>query len=148
MTKKLDSLRDVVREGIPVAPIAKLLGIRLVGIEPGQARLEFEAKAREHANPMGTLHGGVLCDVADLAMGIAFASTLEEDELFTTLELKINFLQAIRDAKLFAEGKVVRRGKNVGLAECDVTDEQGRLVARASSTCMVLRDNGKSSASI
>ncbi len=142
MTSKLDALRAIVGERKPVAPIAELLGMRLVGLEPGQARLEIEARARQHANPMGTLHGGVLCDVADLAMGTAFASTLENDELFTTLELKINFLQAIRDAKLVAVGKVVRRGKNVGLVECDVTDEQGRLVARASSTCMVLRDRG------
>jgi uncharacterized protein (TIGR00369 family) len=88
---------------------------------------------------MGTLHGGILCDVADAAMGIAYASTLEEDESFTTLELKINFLKPVWNSKLTAEGKVVKRGRTIGLTECDVTDEKGSLMARASSTCMTLR---------
>ncbi|MFQ5771237.1 MAG: PaaI family thioesterase, partial [bacterium] len=50
---------------------------------------------KQHANPMGTLHGGVLCDIADAAMGMAYASTLEQGESFTTLELKINFLKPV-----------------------------------------------------
>ena len=58
---------------------------------------------RQHANPMGTLHGGVLCDVADAAMGIAYASTLAEGETFATLELKINFLKPVWTAKLLQE---------------------------------------------
>jgi uncharacterized protein (TIGR00369 family) len=88
---------------------------------------------------MGTLHGGVLCDVADAAMGISFASTLEEDESFTTLELKINFLRPVWTDKLRAVGKVVKRGRYVGMVECDVTNSKGDLVAKSSSTCMVLR---------
>jgi uncharacterized protein (TIGR00369 family) len=88
---------------------------------------------------MGTLHGGVLCDIADVAMGSAYASTLEEGESFTTLELKINFLRPVRAAHLVAEGSIVQRGRTVGLAECVVTDAQGRIVAKASSTCMTLR---------
>jgi uncharacterized protein (TIGR00369 family) len=88
---------------------------------------------------MGTLHGGVLCDIADAAMGIAYASTLEDGESFTTLELKINFLRPVWKEKLRAVGKVVKRGKVVGMVECDVTNSGGALVARSSSTCMVLR---------
>ena len=88
---------------------------------------------------MGTLHGGILCDIADAAMGIAYASTLDEDESFTTLELKINFLKPVWNSKLVATGRVVKRGKTVGMTECDVVDEKGSLVARSSSTCMTLR---------
>jgi uncharacterized protein (TIGR00369 family) len=88
---------------------------------------------------MGTLHGGVLCDVADAAMGLAFSATLDEGESFTTLELKINFLKPVWKARLKAIGRVVRRGRVIGLVECDVTDEGGSLVARSSSTCMILR---------
>jgi uncharacterized protein (TIGR00369 family) len=88
---------------------------------------------------MGTLHGGILCDVADAAMGIAYNSTLEDDESFTTLELKINFLRPVRTEKLRAVGKIVKRGKTIGLVECDVTNEEGALIARCSSTCMTLR---------
>jgi uncharacterized protein (TIGR00369 family) len=104
----------------------------------GRATVEFEAN-EQHANPMGTLHGGVLCDIADAAMGAAYRSTLTEGETFTTLELKINFLRPVWKAKLLAEGSIVRAGRLVGLVECNIIDERGRLVARASSTCMTLR---------
>jgi len=88
---------------------------------------------------MGTLHGGVLCDIADVAMGLAYGAMLEEGETFTTLELKINFLRPVRSARLRADGIVVQKGKTVGLAECSVTDERGRLIAKATSTCLTLR---------
>jgi uncharacterized protein (TIGR00369 family) len=119
-------------------PIAELLGMRYVSAGDGQAVITLDATER-HANPMGTLHGGVLCDLADFAMGAAYASTLAEDESFTTLELKINFLMPVWNAHLVATGRVVKRGRLVGLVECDVADERGALVARASSTCLTLR---------
>jgi uncharacterized protein (TIGR00369 family) len=127
----------MLREDFP-APIGKLLGLTLVSGESGRATVEFEA-TESHANPMGTLHGGVLCDIADAAMGGAYRSTLADGESFTTLELKINFLRPVWKAKLRAQAKMVRTGRIVGLVECDVVDEQRRLVARASSTCMTLR---------
>jgi uncharacterized protein (TIGR00369 family) len=88
---------------------------------------------------MGTLHGGILCDIADAAMGMAFASTLATDESFTTVELKINFFRPVWQAELKAEGTVVQRGRTVGYVEYVITDEKNRLVAKAASTCMVLR---------
>ena len=75
---------------------------------------------------MGTLHGGVLCDLADAAMGMAFASTLAPDESFTTMSLNINFFRPVWQARLRAEARVVNRGKNVGYIECDVTDQNGK----------------------
>ena len=122
----------------PQPPILELLGARLTSVEPGRARIELTADDR-HANPMGTLHGGVLCDIADAAMGMAYASTLEDGESFTTLELKINFLRPVWRSRLVADGVVVHRGRTVGLTECSITDEKGRLVARATSTCLTLR---------
>src|ERR1700756_3045140 len=90
-------------------PIARLLGFRLVSVEPGRAVFEMEIDERHH-NPMGTLHGGVYCDLADAAMGFAYAATLGQGEGFTTVELKINFLRAVRRSKLTAEAKVVKAG--------------------------------------
>jgi uncharacterized protein (TIGR00369 family) len=110
----------------------------LVEIGDGRAVVTLVA-GPQHTNPMGTLHGGILCDIADAAMGIAFNSTLAATESFTTVELKINFFRPVWQAELRAEGKVVRRGKTVGYVECEVTDEKGRAVAKASSTCLVLR---------
>lgn len=136
--KGLDGLRRVVAGEIPHPPVAQLIGFQLVAVEPGYARLELQAGPR-HANPMGTLHGGILCDIADAAMGIAYASNLGQGESFTTLELKINFLKPVWNAKLTAEGRVVKNGRTVGMTECDIFDQHGKLVARASSTCMTLR---------
>jgi uncharacterized protein (TIGR00369 family) len=121
-------------------PIAQLIGFRLLAAEPDHAVFELETDLARHANPMGTLHGGILCDLADAAMGFAYASGLADGESFTTLELKINFLRPVWRTRLTATARVVQRGRTVGLLECDVTDSQGRLVARASSTCLTLRD--------
>src|SRR5271156_3214156 len=119
-------------------PIARLIGFEAKDIADGRATVVLAA-GPQHTNPMGTLHGGILCDIADAAMGIAFASTLAPEESFTTIELKINFFRPVWEARLQAEGKVVRRGNTVGYIECEITDELGRLVAKASSTCLVLR---------
>jgi len=134
----IDYLHAVVRGDAPQPPVAQLIGFSLTTVGRGRARIEFDA-GPQHANPRGTLHGGILCDIADAAMGLAYSTTLGESESFTTLELKINFLKPVWNAKLTAEGKVVKRGRTIGLTECDVTDQKGSLVARASSTCMTLR---------
>ena len=119
-------------------PVARLIGFEAREIGDGRATVMLTA-GPQHANPMGTLHGGILCDIADAAMGMAYAGTLNDGETFTTLELKINFLRPVWTARLRATAIVVHRGRSVGLAECDVTDEQQRLIARATSTCMTLR---------
>ena len=122
----------------PSPAAARLIGFHCTEVDHGRAVFEMEA-GPQHANPMGTLHGGILCDLADAAMGIAFASTLEEGQTFTTLELKINFLKPVWTGRLVATGRLVKGGRTVGLTECDVVDDKDRLVARASSTCMTLR---------
>jgi uncharacterized protein (TIGR00369 family) len=132
--------RAILDGELPEPPVAQLIGFRPVKLAHGQATVALDTDLTRHANPMGTVHGGILCDLADAAMGIAYASTLEDDESFTTVELKINFLRPVWQTRLTAEGHVVQRGRSIGMVECDVTDGQGRLVARASCTCMTLRD--------
>ena len=119
-------------------PVARLIGFEAKEIADGRATAMLAA-GPQHANPMGTLHGGILCDIADAAMGMAFATTLAPEESFTTVELKVNFFRPIWQAQLKAEGTVVQRGRTIGYVECDITDEENRLVAKAASTCMVLR---------
>lgn len=138
MTKMMDLAKAMISGDVPQPPVGRLIGFELVSVEPGQAVIEFQA-TESHRNPMGTLHGGVLCDIADAAMGMAYASNLNDGESFTTLELKINFLKPVWNARLKATGHVVKQGRTVGMVECDVTDEHGNLVARATSTCMTLR---------
>ncbi len=118
--------------------VARLIGFEAKDVADGHATVTLSA-GPQHANPMGTLHGGILCDIADAAMGLAFASTLAPEETLTTVELKINFFRPVWRARLRAEGTVVQRGQTMGYVECTITDEENRLVAKAASTCMVLR---------
>ena len=138
MARMLDRITRIQRGESPPPPVADLIGFRIASVEPGHAMMTMDA-GPQHANPMGTLHGGILCDLVDAAMGMAYASSLDEGETFTTLELKINFLKPVWTGRLTAAGRVVKGGHTVGLVECDVHEDQDRLVARASSTCMTLR---------
>src|SRR3954464_1859514 len=115
---------------LPPPPVSRLIGFVLKSIEPSHAISETEADERHH-NPMGTLHGGIYCDLADAAMGLAYASTLAAGETFTTIALKINFLSAVRKAPLTADAKVVKAGSALGYVECEVKDQTGKLVAKA-----------------
>src|SRR5206468_3471680 len=99
MPTPIDQLRQLVDGTRPPPPIAALIGFTLTAVSPGEAVIEL-ATSRQHANPMGALHGGVLCDIADAAMGIAYASTLAEGGAFATIELKINFLKPVGIAQV------------------------------------------------
>jgi uncharacterized protein (TIGR00369 family) len=120
------------------APVGDLVGFEVPEAGNGHTVVTLQS-GPQHFNPMGTLHGGILCDIADTAMGVAFASTLAPGESFTTVELKINYLRPVREAKLRAEGRVIQRGRTIGYVECEVTDENGKLIAKSNSTCLVLR---------
>lgn len=122
----------------PPPPVATLVGFVLSSVGPGEATVELQTGTK-HLNPMGTVHGGILADIADAAMGLAYVTTLDEGESFTTLELKINFLKPVWNARLRALGRVIKRGRTIGLAVSEVRDEGGSLVAYATSTCMTLR---------
>ena len=133
-----DYLEAMVRGEKPPPPVAELIGLRFVSYADGECVFELDAAPR-HANPMGTVQGGVICALADAAMGMAYATTLGDGESFTTLELKANYLRQVVTGTLTATGRVVHSGRTIGLATCDVVDEQGRIVAHATSTCMTLR---------
>ena len=137
-TKHMDEMRALVRGEAQPPPVAKLVGFEFVSIDLGRSVFELQA-GPQHANPMGTLHGGILCDLADAAMGTAMASTLEDGESFTSLDLTVKFLKPVWNARLRATAQLVKRTRSLGLLECDVTDDRGSLVARVYSTCMVLR---------
>ncbi|WP_209124006.1 PaaI family thioesterase [Alkalihalobacillus sp. BA299] len=139
MSKALENLQKLISGEISPPPIAKLLGLKFVHIEYGRSVFEMECDTEKHANPMGTIHGGILCDLADVAMGTAYNSTLDDGETFTTVELKINFLKPVCNEKLTAKAEVKKRGKSVGLVHCDIFNESGKLVAYLTSTCMTLR---------
>ncbi len=123
-------------------PIAELIGFTIEAMADGRAVGTMET-GPQHFNPMGTLHGGILCDLADAAMGMAFASTLAPDEGFTSINLSINFFRPVWRSRLRAEARVTNRGKNVGYVECEVTDQDGKRIAKADSTCFILRGEAR-----
>jgi len=140
-TRHLEELQRLARDktiAASFAPIAQLIGFEAVDAALGRTVFEMDASTR-HANPMGTLHGGVICDLSDAAMGTAMATTLEDDETFTTLDLSVKFFKPIWDARLRATAHVVKRTRTLGLIECEVEDDKGSLVAKVYSSCMVLR---------
>jgi uncharacterized protein (TIGR00369 family) len=121
--------------------IAKTIGCRLIAVGEATATIELEADPEKHGNPMGTLHGGVLCDIADLAIGTAHSTTLLEGESFTSLDLQINFFRPIWNEKITAKAVAVNRAKTVSRYVCDILKADGKLVAQVTSSVMTLRQD-------
>ena len=120
-------------------PIARTLGLDLVEVGAGTATIEIVTDTEKHANPMGTIHGGVLCDIADAAIGTAHVTTLLEGESFTSLDLQINFFRPVWKDRLRAVAKPVNVGKTISRYVCDILRVDGRLVAQVTSTIMTLK---------
>ncbi len=133
-----DRIKAMMTDPAQLPPVARLVGFSVTEARLGHVTLCMDVQERHH-NAVGTLHGGILCDIADAAMGLAYATALAEGETFTTVELKINYLRPFRKGEIRVFGKLVKGGRTLGLTEADVLDADGKLVARASSTCMTLR---------
>jgi uncharacterized protein (TIGR00369 family) len=139
----MEYMRAIVAGEIPRPPIAWSLDFELAEVEEGRAT--FTLTPREfHYNPIGVVHGGVAATLLDSAMGCAVHSLLPAGVGYTTLELKVNFLRAMtRDTgPVRAEGKVLHAGSRTALAEARLLDAAGKLLAHATSTCLILRPGG------
>src|SRR5712664_771913 len=124
--------------------IAKTLGFRLIDVGPGTATMELMADTEIHANPMGTIHGGVLCDIADAAIGTAHATSLNDGESFTSLDLQINFFRLGWGGRIRAVAKPVNVGKQISRYVCDIIRDDDELLAQVTSTVMTLRGDNAS----
>ena len=121
---------------LELAPITAFLGVRPLSLGQGEAKIELTAGKHLH-NAMGTLHGGIFCDLADVAIGAALATVTAEGESFSTLQLQMSYFLPVVEGRLTAHARVVRRGRGTAHLECDLEDGEGRLVARASSVCAI-----------
>src|SRR5256714_10652974 len=128
------------RGAAPPPPYVRLLNMRFIAVSDGSATFEMPASVDLY-NPNNVVHGGALTSLADSAMGFAVLSTLAPGENFTTAELHVNFLRAVtaESGTLRSIGRVVQRGQQVAVAEADVLDQQNQLIARASSTNIILQ---------
>ena len=128
---------------LPPPPIAETLGLVDFGGERGAISVGLDPEHR-HYNPLGTVHGGVLATLLDTAAACSVHSTLEPGERYTSLDLTVKFLRpvTVESGRLRAVGKVVQRGRRTALAEAQVFDAADRLVAHATSSCMIFPPEG------
>ncbi len=118
-------------------PAAKLLGWKLLEIEPGRAKAEFTAR-EDFVNPTGNIQGGLLAAMLDDSMGPAGFSLLDETQFAPTLEMKINFMRAARPGKLIGEGKVVHQTKSTFFLVGELRTEDGTLIATGTATARIV----------
>jgi len=138
MSKEEKRVTELVRRRMKESRSTDLLGFEVESVHKGRAIFRLDVRP-SHKQIHGVVHGGILAALADTTAAIAAYTAVPRGTEIVTVELKINFFRPVWKAQLRAEGKVVRRGKTVGYVECEVTDENGRAIAKASSTCLVLR---------
>ena len=134
----LGQLMAMVEGDMPPPPIMATLGV--TGFHPERGRVVVEMPAAEfHYNPLGGVHGGVISTMLDTAAACAVHSTLAVGESYTSLDLTVKFLKPVTvdSGLLTCEGVVIQRGRRTALAEARLTDAAGRLVAHATSSCMI-----------
>lgn len=135
----LDFLRAIVRGELPAPPVTKLLDYDIGSVEPG--RVEFVCHPREgQYNILGVVHGGIVATVLDSAMGCAVHTLLEAGQTYTTLEVKVNFVRPVTVdcGTLVAAGEAIHVGRRTATASGRLTDGAGRVLAHASTTCIVM----------
>jgi len=119
--------------------IATTLGMEVIEIGPGRATISIETSKELHANQQGTIHGGLISELADAAIGTAHSTFIERGESFTTIELKINFYRPVFSGSLKAKAYPLHKGKNISHYLCEVKNAEDKTVAMATSTVMTLR---------
>ncbi len=119
--------------------ISKLLGFRITDIGKAYARLEMNADADIHGNQQGTVHGGLLSELADATIGTAHSTTIEAGETFTSVDLRISFFRPVWKSVLSATARPIQHGRTITHYQCEIAREDGKLVALAAGTIMTLR---------
>ncbi|MFF9162043.1 PaaI family thioesterase [Streptomyces longwoodensis] len=134
----LDFLRDVLAGRLPAPPISATLGFTLEEVEAGRAVFAMEP-GEEHYNPIGSVHGGVYATLLDSAAGCAVQSVLPAGTGYTSLDLTLKFLRPVTvdTGKVRAVGTVLNQGRRTALAQAELFDTVDRLLAHATSSCML-----------
>src|SRR6202021_1618005 len=124
---------------LPPPPMAQLMGFQLVVVERGL--VVFECSPDESAyNPIGVVHGGLVCTLADSAAGCAVQSTLEAGVAYTSIDINMTYLRPVtKDSGLLrATGRTTKPGRKVAYATVEVTDGAGKMLAQATSSCLIM----------
>lgn len=134
----LDYLQAIMAGEIPGAPIASHINMEFIGVEPGIA-IMAATPDESHYNPIGSVHGGFFATLLDSVCGCAVQTTLPAGQAYTSLDLSVNFLRGIttETGRVVATGRVTKPGSRAAFVEADIKDANGRLLATATSTCLV-----------
>jgi uncharacterized protein (TIGR00369 family) len=130
---------QIIREKFQTNHFPRLLGMEIDSIEPGRARLSVEVR-QELLQLQGVMHGGAIASLVDTAVAFAIISVSEPQDRFTTVEMKVNYLSAIREGRAVADARLIRDGRRIIVADCDVFDSQGRLAAKGLLTYIRLNE--------
>ena len=122
-------------------PYFKLLSMKIVELEIGRSLLEIDLKEK-HLQPFGAVHGGVFSSIIDAATWWAAFSELDEEMGMTTVDLKLNNLAPAVTGKMIARGRRIKLGRTLGLADAEVTNHEGKLIAHGTSTLMLIPELG------
>ena len=133
---------QIIREKFQTNHFPRLLGIEIDSIEPSRARLSVEVR-QELLQLQGVMHGGAIASLIDTAVAFAIISVSEPQDRFTTVEMKVNYLSAIREGRVVADARLIRDGRRIIVADCDVFDSQGRLAAKGLLTYIRLNERGR-----
>ncbi|TMF88397.1 MAG: PaaI family thioesterase [Chloroflexi bacterium] len=125
----------------PRAGWRETVGARISEVDEGRVVVEIDADAK-HRHEGGVVQGGIITQIADAAMGMSLLTLQPEDQANTTIELKINFIRPVVEGRLRAVGRVVEMKRTLGFTEAEVLDDEGRLIAHASSTCLAIPRKG------
>ena len=119
--------------------ISQMLGFRIVAVGEAMAVVEFDADAQRHGNQQGTVHGGMLCELADAAIGTAHSTLMEPGQSFTSIDLKAAFLRPVWRSRLCARAWAEHRGRTISHYRCEIERDDGKAVASIASAVMTLR---------
>jgi uncharacterized protein (TIGR00369 family) len=128
---------EKIREKFELNHFPKLVGIEIDDIEPGRAKLSLEV-TQKHRQLQGIMHGGAIATLIDTAVAFAIVGASEPSAKFTTIELKVNYLSPIVEGRVIADARLIRDGKRIIVAECDVFDAAGKMAAKGLLTYMRL----------
>ena len=128
---------DALRENANQIPMYKLIGMQVVEARPGYSKFRLPFR-QELTQPMGVMHGGAFAAVADSAVAIALWGLVGMDKVFTTIEMKINFIAPVASGEIIAEGTIVHCGRTTAIGDVTIKNEEGRLVGKALATYMIL----------
>jgi uncharacterized protein (TIGR00369 family) len=136
-------MKRLIAGELEAPPIAQTLGFSLVEVSDGRAVFVGEPALWQY-NPIGTVHGGVLATLLDSATGCAVHTKLQAGTAYTSLDLSVKFLRPVTadTGPLTATGEVITIGRRTALAEARLTDGTGRLIAHATSSCLIFAVEG------